>query len=248
MIICKSPKEIEKMREASQIVVKTLKLIEEMVRPGISTKELDRTAERYIKKERGRPAFKGYRGFPASICVSVNEEVVHGVPNGRRLKSGDIIGIDVGVEYDSYYGDAAVTLPVGEITPEAARLIEVTKKALAAGVEKCQVGNRIYDISSAIQEVAEGAGFSVVRDYVGHGIGQSMHEDPQIPNYGRAGTGPYLKEGMVFALEPMINIGGFKVEVLSDKWTVVTEDRSLSAHFEHTVAVTRSGPEILTLL
>lgn len=248
MIIRKSPDEIDLMREAGRIVAEVIEVVKQKVEPGATTKYLDKIAEDYILGKQARPAFKGYHGFPASICVSINEAVVHGIPSDYRLQSGQIASIDIGVEYKGYYGDAALTVPVGEVSAEALRLIEITEKSLKAGIDNCRMGRRLFDVSHAIQEVAEGAGFSVVREYVGHGIGREMHEDPQIPNFGTPGKGPLLEEGMVFALEPMINAGSHNVEVLSDNWTVVTEDKKLSAHFEHTVAITLNGPVILTSL
>jgi len=248
MIICKSRDEIGKMREAGRLVAQVLSKMEDLIKPGITTEELNQFAEDLILESGATPAFKGYRGFPKSICVEINECVVHGIPDSRRLKEGDIIGIDVGVQLDGYYGDAAVTYPVGRVSAEARRLIEVTQQALLHGIEYCRVGNRLSDISHAIQSVAEGNGFLVVRNYVGHGIGREMHEDPQILNYGPPHRGPLLKEGMVFAIEPMVNTGTYEVEVLPDNWTVVTRDRRLSAHFEHTVAITDQGPLILTEL
>jgi methionyl aminopeptidase len=208
---------------------------------------LDRWAEEFIVREGGRPAFKGYRGYPATLCTSVNEEVVHGIPSPRkRLEEGDIIGIDVGAIVEGYHGDAAVTVPVGQISEAAARLIRVTEEALAAGLEQVKVGNRLSDVSHAIQTVAERGGYSVVTDFVGHGIGRNLHEDPQVPNFGKPGEGPRLKEGLVLAIEPMVNVGRSDVEVLDDRWTVVTRDRTLSAHFEHTIALTVEGPKVLT--
>lgn len=248
MIIRKSKSEIEKMRAAGRIVAAVLKELEAMVCPGITTKELDRAAERLIRDAGAIPTFKGYRGFPASICTSVNEEVVHGIPGNRKLKEGDIIGIDCGATYQGYVGDAAVTVPVGRVSPELQRLIEAARAALYAAIEKCRVGNRLGDVSHAVQSYVEPLGYSVVRSYCGHGIGRQMHEDPQVPNYGKPGTGPRLREGLVIAIEPMINMGNYDVEVLSDGWTVVTVDRLPSAHFEHTVAITEDGPQILTLL
>jgi len=248
MIIRKSKDEIATMRQAGRIVAQTLKLIENEIRPGIETIELDRIAEDFIKKSGARPAFKGYKGFPASICASPNEVVVHGIPGKKRLNEGDIISIDVGVEYNGYYGDAAATFPVGKISAEAGRLIDVTRLALEKGIEKVVDGNYLYDISHAIQSLVESEGYSVVKEFVGHGIGREMHEEPQIPNFGLPGRGPKIGTGMIFAIEPMVNIGGYKVDVLPDKWTVVTADRTLSAHFEHTVAVTGDGPEVLTAL
>lgn len=248
MIVRKSKDEIATMRHAGRIVAETLRLIESEIRPGVETIELDQIAENFIRKSGAKPAFKGYKGFPASICASPNEVVVHGIPSQRRLKEGDIISIDVGAEYNGYYGDAAATFPVGKISEQAQRLIDITKLALYKGIEQCVEGNYLYDISHAIQATAEAAGYSVVKEFVGHGIGREMHEDPQIPNFGLSGRGPKIKAGMVFAIEPMVNIGGFKVNILPDHWTVVTADRSLSAHFEHTVAVTKEGPDVLTVV
>jgi len=248
MIIRKSPEEIKLMREAGRVVAETIEAIKQEIAEGVTTEYLDKIAEEYIVNKHAEPAFKGYHGFPASICVSINEQVVHGIPGSRRLQSGEIVSVDIGVKYKGYYGDAAFTVAVEDVPERGAHLIEVTQKALMRGVANCYVGKHLYDISHAIQEVAERAGFSVVREYVGHGIGRSMHEGPQIPNFGPAGRGPLLKEGMVFALEPMVNMGSHEVEVLSDNWTVVTADRSLSAHFEHTVAVTSKGPLVLTSL
>ena len=248
MIERKTADEIDLMREAGAIVAEAIELIRKEVKPGVATKYLDNVAEEYIRQKHATPAFKGYQGFPASLCISINEAVVHGIPDERRLEEGQIVSIDIGVKHKGFYGDAAFTVPVGEVSDEAKRLIETTRQALAAGIEKCRAGRRLFDISHAIQELSEAAGFSVVRDYVGHGIGRAMHEDPQIPNFGPPDRGPVLEAGMVFALEPMVNAGGYEVEVLDDKWTVVTADRSLSAHFEHTVAITPSGPLILTSL
>lgn len=247
MIILKTPQEIELIAQASRIVALTIAFLRERVKPGITTADLDRLAEEFIVREGGRPAFKGYRGYPSTLCTSVNEEVVHGIPSPRkRLEEGDIIGIDVGAIVEGYYGDAAVTVPVGQISEAAARLIRVTEEALAAGLEQVRVGNRLSDVSHAIQTVAERGGYSVVTDFVGHGIGRNLHEDPQVPNFGKPGEGPRLKEGLVLAIEPMVNIGGSDVEVLDDRWTVVTRDRTLSAHFEHTIALTVEGPKVLT--
>ncbi|MDK2821188.1 MAG: methionyl aminopeptidase [Clostridia bacterium] len=236
------------MREAGRIVAETLALIEKHIAPGVTTGELDRLAEEYIRKQGAVPAFKGYHGFPASICASVNEEVVHGIPGLNKLAEGDIISIDVGVVKNGYVGDSAATFPVGSINAEKQHLIDVTKNSLYKGIEKAVIGNRLTDISNSIQSTVEGENLSVVRDYVGHGIGRAMHEDPQIPNFGPAGHGPRLRAGMVLAIEPMVNIGTFEVYTLDNKWTVVTKDHKPSAHFEHTVAVTENGPEILTLL
>ncbi|RJX24026.1 MAG: type I methionyl aminopeptidase [Dethiobacter sp.] len=246
MIIVKSSQEIELMRQAGHIVAKTLRELARAVKPGITTIQLDTLARRYIEKLQARPAFLGYQGYPASICASLNDEVVHGIPSLRRLKTGDIISIDVGVFYKGYYGDAAATFAVGEVSPLAARLLEVTRESLYKGIEKAFPGNHLYDISAAIQAYAESQGFSVVRNYVGHGIGSEMHEEPQVPNFGLPGKGPVLEAGMVLAIEPMVNAGTWEVETLGDNWTVVTRDRSLSAHFEHTVAILQDGPKILT--
>lgn len=248
MIIIKSSREIEMMREAGRIVALALEQVRVSVKPEITTAGLDRIAEEVIKQNGARPLFKGYGGFPANICVSINEEVVHGIPSLRLLKSGDIISIDIGAEKNGYCGDAAITLPVGEVSAEALKLLEVTKTALLKGIEQAAEGNRLTDISHAIQTYAESNGFSVVREYVGHGIGTKMHEDPKVPNFGAPGRGPRLTSGMVLAIEPMVNMGTHHVEVLQDGWTVVTQDRKPSAHFEHTVAVTENGPEILTVI
>ncbi len=240
-------KQIGLIRQSCRIVSEVLKQLPGCVVPGISTLEIDGMAEKLIRESGGRPAFKGYRGYPAAICASVNRQVVHGIPDKNTiLKEGDILGIDVGVEKDGYFGDAAVTVPVGAVSWEAGNLISAARRALALGIEKAIPGNRLYDISNSIQRCAESAGFSVVRNFVGHGIGANLHEDPQIPNFGRAGTGPELKPGMVLALEPMVNAGAYEVKVEKDGWTAVTSDGSLSAHFEHTVLVTRSEPEVMT--
>lgn len=248
MITVKSTQEIEMMRQAGQIVGQTLQMLRKAIKPGITTGQLDALAKKKIESCNANPAFLGYRGFPASICASLNEEVVHGIPGLRRLQSGDIISIDVGVYYRGYYGDAAVTLPVGDVSPEALELLEVTQQSLHEGINKAYPGKRLYDISHAIQSYVESRGFSVVRNYVGHGIGSEMHEEPQVPNFGLPGKGPRLEAGMVLAIEPMVNVGTWQVETLEDDWTVVTADRSLSAHFEHTVAILEDGPTILTLL
>lgn len=248
MIVLKSPQEIEKIGQACRIVAMTLVYLKEWVKPGVSTRELDRLAEEFIVKQGARPAFKGYRDFPCTLCTSINEEVVHGIPSKRQLKEGDIIGIDAGAVVEGYFGDAAITLPVGKTTPEIQRLMEVTEQALYKGIAQASPGNRLSDISHAIQTHAEGAGYSVVTDFVGHGIGRNLHEDPQVPNFGQPGQGPRLKEGMVLAIEPMVNMGGSAVKILEDHWTVVTQDGRLSAHFEHTIAVTSQGPVILTKL
>lgn len=249
MIILKSPEEIARMEVAGRVVAETLAAIREFVRPGMTTLELDRFAEECIRKAGAKPAFKGYRGYPYTICASVNSEVVHGLPSAdRRLKEGDIIGIDLGVVVDGYYGDAAVTLPLGKVGGEALRLLRVTEESLERAIAKARAGNHLSDISHAVQSYVEAQGYSVVVDFVGHGIGRNLHEDPQVPNFGEEGKGPKLRPGMVLAIEPMVNAGGSEVEILEDQWTVVTRDGSLSAHFEHTVAITGNGPRVLTLL
>lgn len=245
-IVCRSDAELAAMREAGKIVAGTLDLLTDRVRAGVTTRSLDKAADAFIRKHGGVPTFKGYKGFPASICASIDETVVHGIPGGRKLADGEIISIDVGVTYKGYVADAATTLPVGEVNAKARRLLNATEAALIAGIEQVVPGGHLGDVSHAIQCVAEAAGFSVVREYVGHGIGTQMHEDPAIPNYGTPGRGPKLLPGMALALEPMVNAGVWQTEVLGDGWTVVTKDRELSAHFEHTVAVTQSGPWILT--
>ena len=247
MIVLKTEQEIGYMREAGRIVGQTLAVIKKAISPGITTQELDHIAEQFIRRAGSVPACKGYCGFPASICSSINEQVVHGIPGPRQLKAGDVISIDIGVKLNRYYGDAAITVPVGEVDVEILKLLSVTEQALNKGIEQAIKGNRLSDISHAVQLHAETYGYGVVRDYVGHGIGQRMHEDPQIPNYGPPGRGPLLKSGMTLAIEPMINYGTPDVEVLADDWTVVTVDRKISAHFEHTVAITEGEPEILTL-
>ena len=247
MINLRTKEEIEKLRRSSRLVAQALLKVREAIRPGVMTAELDRIAEETIRKGGGRPAFKGYRGYPANLCVSVNEEVVHGIPGPRRLQEGDIVSLDLGVLMDGYYGDAAITVPVGKVSEEAQKLIKVTEEALHKGIEKARVGNRLYDISHAIQSWVESFGFSVVRDFVGHGIGRQLHEEPQVPNFGPPNQGPRLMVGMVLAIEPMVNAGGWQVKVREDGWTVVTADGSLSAHFEHTIAITEEGPDILSL-
>lgn len=246
MVFIRQPHEIERIRASNIIVAEILQELRGMVVEGIQTKELDRISEELAVKKGAKPAFKGYRGYPFSLCVSVNEEVVHGLPSSRVLANGDIVSLDFGILYRGYYGDAAITVGVGTISEEAARLIRVTEEALYLGIEEARIGNRLGDISAAIQDHVEKAGFSVVREFVGHGIGRSMHEDPQIPNYGTRGRGLLLKAGMVFAIEPMVNAGTYHVRVLPDGWTVVTADGKLSAHFEHTVAITENGPVILS--
>ena len=248
MIIRKSKTEIEKMKAAGQIVARVLKRLSAMVEPGITTRDLDYEAERMIRDAGAYPTFKGYHGFTASICASINDEVVHGIPGKRKLREGDIIGLDCGATYQGYVGDSAVTVPVGNVSEQVKRLMETTRQSLFKAIEKCQVGNRLGDVCNAVQAYVEPLGYSVVRNYCGHGIGRAMHEEPQVPNYGRAGTGPVLREGWVLAIEPMINLGRHDVKVLSDGWTVITMDGQPSAHFEHTVAITQEGPRILTLL
>ncbi len=247
MINVKSDTEIEKMRLAGRVVRDTLLKIEEAIKPGISTAELDSIAEEYILECSAKPSFKGYCGFPASICTSINSEVVHGIPSTKRiLQEGDIISVDCGAVLNGYHGDAARTFSVGNISKEAQKLIEVTRESFFKGVECARVDNRLTDISSSIQQYVESFGYSVVRDYVGHGIGREMHEEPQVPNFGKPGRGTKLVHGMVLAIEPMINIGGYTVKVEANNWTVVTKDGSLSAHYENTVAILKDGPEILT--
>ncbi|OGQ04012.1 MAG: type I methionyl aminopeptidase [Deltaproteobacteria bacterium RIFCSPLOWO2_01_44_7] len=246
MIYLKSPEEIEKMRLANAIVVKVMKTLKPMIRPGVTTLELDTVAQDLILREGGKPAFKGYRGYAHALCVSVNEEVVHGVPGKRKLQEGDIVSIDCGVLYEGFYGDHAWTFPVGKVSKQAEKILEVGEKALYLGIEQMRVGKRLFDISAAVQNFVESHGFSVVRDFVGHGIGRELHEEPQLPNFGVAGTGMKLKPGLVLALEPMVNEGAFEVETLNDGWTVVTKDRKLSVHFEHSVAITEEGPDILS--
>ncbi len=246
MIICKSLSELLIMEKCNKLARKILSELEEMVKPGITTKDIDRFAEERSKSGGGIPAFKGYRGFPASICTSVNEEVVHGIPSDKVvLKEGDIISLDFGILMDGFYGDAAVTYSVGHISEKATNLIDVTKRALQAGIDKAVAGGRVSDISNAVQTVAEGNGFSVVKDFVGHGIGSSLHEDPQIPNYGDAGKGPIISEGMVFAIEPMVNAGKSEITISQDGWTAFTKDGELSAHFELSVAIKDGKPWIL---
>lgn len=247
MIILKTEREIRYMRDAGKIVGQTFLELKKAITPGITTLELDHIADQYIRRAGAIPAFKGYGGFPANICTSINEQVVHGIPGSRQLKDGDIISLDVGTKLNRYYGDAAITVPVGDVDAEILKLITVTEQALNKGIEQAIKGNRLSDISHAVQLHAESHGYGVVRDYVGHGIGQRMHEDPQIPNYGPPGRGPLLKNGMTLAIEPMINLGSPDVEVLTDDWTVVTADEKVSAHFEHSVAVTDGEPLILTL-
>jgi methionyl aminopeptidase len=247
VIIRKSKSEIETMAAAGRVVAETLALTGEHVRPGVTTAELDAIAEEFIRAQGGVPTFKGYRGYPASICASPNDMIVHGIPGPFRLSDGDILSVDVGVTKDGFVADSAYTFTVGDVSDEAQRLLEVCQAALQAGIEQCRPGRRLGDISNAVQTVTEAAGFSVVRSLVGHGVGRSMHEDPQIPNFGEAGTGRELAAGMTFAIEPMINAGGPDIVVHDDGWSISTKDGSLSAHFEHTVAITTDGPRVLTL-
>jgi methionyl aminopeptidase len=249
MIVRKSARELDQMAHAGAVVADTLVLLGEHIKPGVTTGELDRIADEFIRSKGGVPTFKGYRGpypYPASICTSPNEVVVHGIPNGYELAEGDVLSVDVGVTLDGFVADSAYTFPVGEIDSEAERLLEVCNAALHAGIQQAKAGGKLTDISHSVQRVTEEAGFSVVRSLVGHGVGRDMHEDPQIPNYGEPGRGPTLASGMTLAIEPMITAGGHEVVVRADKWTIATADASLSAHFEHTVAVTDDGPRILT--
>jgi methionyl aminopeptidase len=247
MIIRKSPQEIERMARAGEVVADVLALLGERARPGVTTEELDALADEFIRSRGGTPTFKGYRGYPASICVSPNDMVVHGIPGLYALSDGDVLSVDVGVTLDGFVADSAYTFPIGDISPDAERLLEGCKAALAAGIEQCRPGNRLSDISHAIQVVTEEHGYSVVRSLVGHGVGRAMHEEPQIPNFGEPGRGPMLSAGMTFAIEPMINAGGPDVVIHDDEWSISTSDGSLSAHFEHTVAITEDAPRILTL-
>ena len=242
MIILKTPAEIEIMAEASRVVAEVLEIVRKEVRSGISTDELDRLAEKEIRARGATPAFKGYRNYPKTLCASVNEQVVHGIPSGRKLKDGDIIGLDLGAIVGGFYGDSAVTVAVGRVPEKIATLVHVTEESLYLGIEQAVVGNRLTDISHAVQRHIESAGYSVVTEFVGHGIGRHLHEEPQVPNYGKPGQGPRLQSGMVLAIEPMVNVGGSAVRVLEDRWTAVTADGSLSAHFEHTIAIQPSGP------
>lgn len=234
------------LKAAGKIVARVMQKLRESIKAGISTLEIDYLAEQLIKKEKAIPAFKGYRGYPANICTSINEEIVHGIPSERRLKEGDIISLDIGINYAGYFSDTAITVPVGQVNPEAKKLIEVTKSALAEGIKQACDGNHLSDISCAIQNYVERQGFSVVREFVGHGIGSCLHEEPEIPNFGLPHQGPLIRSGMVLAIEPMVNAGTWKSKILENQWTAVTADDKLSAHFEHTVAVTDNGPEILT--
>jgi methionyl aminopeptidase len=246
MILLKSPQELAKMEVANQIVAEILGEIKERVGPGVETRELDELAEEMCRDRGVEPAFKGYRGYPRSICISVNEEIVHGIPGPRRLKAGDVVSLDFGVKYRGYYGDAALTVAVGQVSSRARELLAITEKALYAGIEQARVGKHLSDISYAVQTTVEGAGFGVIREFVGHGIGRALHEDPQIPNFGPPGRGPLLQAGMTLAIEPMTTMGAWQVKILKDGWTAVTQDGSYSAHFEHTVAVSENGPLILS--
>ncbi|MEA1965597.1 MAG: type I methionyl aminopeptidase [Candidatus Aerophobetes bacterium] len=250
MIFLKSGQEINSLREANRILAKILERIGKAAAetPGITTKELDKLAERLILERGAKPAFKGYRGFPCSLCASINEEVVHGIPDFCKLQSGNIVSLDLGLKLNGYYGDAAITVPVGKVSKEMRKLVEVTKNSLYEGIKQARPGNRLSDISYSIQSYVEKNGFSVVRDFTGHGIGRNLHEEPSIPNFGPPHRGIRLQKGMVFAIEPMVNMGGFEVETLENKWTVVTRDRKPSAHFEHTIAVTDKEPEILSMI
>jgi methionyl aminopeptidase len=249
VIVCRSKAELERMREAGRLVGEVLTELSAQVAPGVSTADLDALAEKLMVAAGGTPAFKGYHGYPASICASINDEVIHGIPSGRRLlQEGDIVSIDVGVSLDGYFGDSAITLPVGTVSEEAATLLRVTEESLQKAIERVRPGGRVSDIGHVVQRHVESYGFSVVREFVGHGIGQKMHEEPQVPNYGEPGRGPRLAEGMVIAIEPMVNAGKPAVKVLGDGWTAVTKDGSLAAHFEHTVAITANGPLVLTAL
>ena len=246
MIVRKSPEEIEKMAAAGEILARCLMLLKGKARAGATTAELDEAAEQFIRSQGAEPAFKGYRGFPGSICTSPNSMVVHGIPGPYRLARGDILSIDVGVILDGWVADAAITLPIGSVTPIASRLLKVTREALFEAVDACRAGNRLGDVSHAVQNHVEAHGFAVIRSLVGHGIGRDMHEEPQIPNFGKPGTGPDLEEGMVFAVEPMVNAGTHPIRMAPDNWSVYSQDGSLAAHFEHTVAITADGPRILT--
>ena len=248
MIVCRSSAEVEKLRRVNRLVAQVLSELRRMAASGVTTEEIDREAERQVRAAGAVPAFKGYHGYPATVCASVNEQVVHGIPSVRPLVEGDILSIDMGAQLEGYFGDCAVTVPIGRVSPEAARLLRVTEDALFRGIDVVRPGARVSDIGGAVQGYVEANGFSVVREFVGHGIGTSLHEEPQIANYGPAGRGPRLAEGMVLAIEPMVNAGKAAVKVLADGWTAVTRDGSLSAHFEHTVVVTSTGCDILTLL
>ena len=246
MISIKSKREIDIMRKAAEKLRCVLFELQKMIRPGLTGLKIDETAEKLIRAQEALPAFKGYRGYPGTVCISVNEQVVHGIPSDRKIKEGDIISIDIGLIWKEFYSDAARTWPVGAVSNQALELIETAKQSLYSGVDKMKVGNRIGDVSAAIQNFVEAKGFSVVRDFVGHGIGRALHEDPQVPNFGKPGKGEKLEAGMVLAIEPMVNAGSWEVDILEDRWTVVTRDGELSAHYEDTICLTESGPEILT--
>ncbi|MEW6660188.1 MAG: type I methionyl aminopeptidase [Thermodesulfobacteriota bacterium] len=248
MILLKSPQEIARMEKANRIVAEILEEVKERVRPGVETRELDELAEAGCRRHKVEPAFKGYRGYPSSICVSVNEEIVHGIPGPRLIRDGDLVSLDFGVRYDGYYGDAALTVPVGEVSPQARKLLAATAESLDAAIAQVKVGERLTNISHAVQTVVEGHGFAVIREFVGHGIGRSLHEDPQIPNFGPPGRGPVMQAGMTLAIEPMTCSGSWRVRILGDGWTAVTQDGSLAAHFEHTVALTDKGAMVLSRL
>ena len=248
MIVCKGKSELERMRNANLMVAKVLNHLETLIRPGVTTIQLDEVAEQMILKMGGIPAFKGYHGYPSTLCTAVNNQIVHGIPNANPLEDGDIVGIDVGVNFKGFYGDSAWTFAVGKISPELQKLLDVTRESLYIGIEQVKIGNRVSDISASIQNFVEEHGYSVVREFVGHGIGKALHEEPQVPNYGKPGHGPRLVSGMVLAIEPMVNSKGPGVKVLQDKWTAVTADGGYSAHFEHSVAVTDNGPWILSKL
>jgi methionyl aminopeptidase len=245
MIILKTPDEIAVMAKASRVVAEALEVLKTAVKPGVTTDELDRLAEAEIRGRGAIPAFKGYRNYPKTLCASVNEQVVHGIPSKRVLKEGDIVGLDLGAIVDGFYGDSAVTVAVGRIDEKTATLVRVTEESLSLAIQQARVGNRLSDISHAVQQHVEAAGYSVVTEFVGHGIGRQLHEEPQVPNYGKPGQGPRLQPGMVLAIEPMVNMGGSAVRVLDDRWTAVTVDGSLSAHFEHTIAIQQSGPALI---
>jgi methionyl aminopeptidase len=248
MILLKSLQEIGKMEVANRIVAEILEGVKEKVQPGVETRELDELAEELCRKHKVQPAFKGYRGYPGSLCVSVNEEVVHGIPGPRRLKAGDLVSLDFGVKYDGYYGDAAITVGVGDVGEKARALMDATEKSLYAGIAEVKAGKRLSNVSHAVQSVVEGAGFGVIREFVGHGIGRSLHEDPQIANFGPPDRGPTMQVGMTFAIEPMTSMGSWQVRILKDGWTAVTQDGSRAAHFEHSVALTENGVLILSRL
>ncbi len=248
MIICKSAAEIEKLRRCGKLVREVLEEARDQARPGVTTLDLEAFVERRLAQASARPAFKGYRGYPCCLCASVNDQIVHGIPSDRSLKEGDIVSLDLGVIIDGFYGDAALTVPVGEISEPLRKLLRVTEESLHLGIDQVRLGNRLGDVSSAIETYVVSNGFSVVREFVGHGIGRELHEEPQIPNFGPAGYGPVLKEGIVLAIEPMVNVGSAGMRILDDRWTAVTKDGAYSAHFEHMVAVTRNGPDVLTRL